>query len=316
MKYSKIDLKLSRKNNKLTRDYINANVGNLIEVETINRRYAEYRKITRKAEPYIEGYGAKQESLSYSISEPSILLSLVNLLHGCSLPRPIPAKRIPYIDDTYTKTPPPQIFPDKWLAEAIPLEEINKWIKKYGLPYAEDSVESGGHGVLRVARFRQHIAILYSYFVVWLATLDSALGHKLDTEMVLLGLDPGVYPDEHTKMNVSKQMLAWLLSERSETKLELLYDKKSDRFSLKLTADSLLDVCYFQLASLITNKADPKEIKNHLKTCDNRACKALFWGHGNQGYCGNPTTCNPKTIWSRNQKEKPNNAGRTGNART
>jgi hypothetical protein len=96
------------------------------------------------------------------------------------------------------------------------------------------------------------------------------------------------------KKPLARQIIGWVLNERLETLCPQV-SWTGQRWQMGLREAPLFDVCYLQLASLLT-KPDT-EIRAHFKTC--KSCEGRFWGHGNARHC---SRCDRRTAWSRKDR--------------
>lgn len=264
-------------------------VGNLQNVNGRIPKFEEYSLEIIEGEKFIVGTKIKKDSLYNDFSYkdgPKLLLSLINLIKEKGR------------------------LPEVWnLDELINDEDIMKWCEEYGIPYKDKVLnEKLGDGLSRghlvhLKSFKRKIIWLYEWFSVWKDVLfedESKIKPNKQLEM-FIKLGESTKKD-FSKIELIKNALAEQINLKANISVHFQFNKNTSEFEFALKASSLVDVAYFQLASLMTKS--PSENKQKLSLCKMPNCNNFFWTkHGNDKFCDNPK-CNPKNYWYHEKRKK------------
>lgn len=260
-------------------------VGKLSEVKSFNLRFPEYKIKKIEGMKFVVGEG-KAENLLVNEKEifdsPDLLFSLLRLSPG----------------DSPINSPSEIHIPDK---------EILKWVKKYGIPYQDKELnfklndELIRDDVLHIDGFKRKLFWLHGLFHLWKALIEEeeeGIKKFQYSLQFFVQLENFINPEIDSE-KLLKSAIATKISESfSDISLRLIYNKETNKYEFTLTASSLFDIAYFQLAALMTKSRS--ENKKKMKKC--ALCGSVFWAHhGHQKYC---SMCPRQTAWSRKQKQK------------
>lgn len=273
---------------------IGEEVGNLSEIIDINRRFKTYEIEVIENQKFIVGKGKPDffNKNELVITGVDLVLSLVNLVKGDELPKYYNA---PHLDNVMLD------------------EDILKWVEKYGIPYQDKKLnEIYGDGLwrfnyLHLDSFKYLLAWLYASFSLWKATIEenwqqiNKYKHAARTLNLFKIDDKKEKPNKPTdEIILIKKALAESVGNEARIQLGLRYNPETKQNMFTLHANSLFEIAYFQLASLMTKT--PTESKASLKNC--KMCNNLFWAeHGNEAFCNNPK-CNKRNYWYHKNKKK------------
>jgi hypothetical protein len=270
-------------------------VGQMNEMNCLNYKFEKYKIETVKGERFIVGKG-KSELLEgnteLSFNEIHLLLSLINLVKG-ELPEQF-YQRNPNVNE---------------LDSVISDKDVLKWVKTHGIPYQDKQLNKllndeqlrPTHVHIQLFKFR--IATLYARFALWKATLEEDPQGIEKYKKALWTYDFHKGQDKNLDdLILVKKCLAQEVGTEANVRMSLRYDeiKENDEIKEKyvftLSSDSILNIAYYQLASLISKpKSDSRE---KLKTCE--SCGSLFWTkHARRKYC-----CDRRTAHSRRKRNE------------
>lgn len=195
--------------------------------------------------------------------------------------------------------------------ESVTATDAQEWCTKYELPVIEALIDKGRPG-LSLGLFQREALTLALLCSVWRAIFykdKPALARDLPQLLkawanqrrgatdcwrkvvldhaALIAKSSPIAREALAKMYVEEMLIERL------ARVNLTFAMGDSVSRLHLTA-GLFDICYLQMASLLTKTA--VEIRQNLKVCQN--CQQLFWGHGNRRYCPR-SQCDRRTVHRR-----------------
>lgn len=270
-------------------------VGDLSEVLKINPKYETYEIELIEGKRFIVGKG-KPDFLNkkeVTISGVDLLLSLVNLIKE---------------DEEF-----PHYYNEPHMDPVISDDDVLKWVEKYGIPYKDRKLneiygdEIWRFDYLHLGHFKYRLAWLYTSFSLWKGLIEEdrqqieKFKHAANTLLGWLKIeDEKINPGNPTsEIILIKKALAQSIGDKAHIQLGLRYHSDLDQNVFTLQANSLFDIAYYQLGSLMTKT--PSDSKKSLKSCS--SCHSLFWAkHKNSKYCHNPK-CNRKNTYYHKNKD-------------
>jgi hypothetical protein len=199
----------------------------------------------------------------------------------------------------------PAYFNGPHMDRVISDKDVLNWCEKYGIPYRDREMnlllndELARMNQLHLGIFKYKIAKIYAAFALWKALSEEDEGEitklKYIWEPLLKIREIAGKVEQKDQITKLKESLA-LSIPVDGVRMQLIHH--DGKFKFAAITDSLINLAYYQLSSLMTRPDTEKRMKN----CEH--CHSPFWAKGNNSkYCPN---CNRKTVWSRNKKEKEN----------
>jgi len=253
-------------------------VTGIVGIETFTNKYDSYEIIKVSGRRYLQGVGRYEDNWYIKFGDLKLLYFTIN---------PI------------LKTPPPiNASPERYLKEIISDDFLLWWCEKYGLPWLEEvePFDNVDYDAVSVSSFKNRIFKLYACSLLWNSIFFED-EQNLNLAMTLFRYKPQDFTNFNCALEKLKQELPKLISNEYQAQLKLRYSGEQGRYVFRWWTDRTFDVCFLQLATLITRSSE--EIHSKQKSC--RSCGRYFWGHGNQAFCSD---CDRRTYWSRENKKK------------